>query len=279
MRDEPSMNEHRYLDAYAELEAEAEPSVDHGAVRDRVLAAAFDSSAAAPMLEPRRRRSAAVMLFGFGMAGAAVAAVAIAWVATRSPLDAEPTSQALEQAPLMLSASEPTHEVDPHLGHDRPAPVAPPAPALDSLNPATASPAPDVAPPKHADTPSKRSSSHHRAPPSSTPEATTPPELDDTDVTSPLPSATLKGAEVSQLEHARRLSRGGRYHAALDELRDHARTYPNSLLSLERDAERVVALCRLDDPSASDARSTLVARNPPRYLVRRVTRACDATTP
>ncbi len=275
MSDELTDVERRYLGAYSELEAEDSTTVDHEQARARVLAAAFSDApqAASP---PPPRRSAAVMLLSFGMGAAAVAALAVAWMGIRGQLGIFAGTPSHEQAPLTLGRAA-QHEATPHpTDAPRTAPPTRPTTPTHVVEPPTQeSPLPETTPAPPPAPKAARSAArpHASRRVSSTAARREPPPA----AVEPRPpaSATLDGAEVTRLEHARRLGQRGQYRAALRELDDHAQVYPNSLLATERDAERVVALCHLEDPAAASARADLLAGTPPRYLVRRVTRACD----
>lgn len=88
------------------------------------------------------------------------------------------------------------------------------------------------------------------------------------------PVPTLSDPEVALLERARRLARQGEHAAALAVLREHARSYPRSVLGPERTAEEVAVLCRMGAPSAESARASFLAGDPPQYLRSRVEKAC-----
>jgi hypothetical protein len=99
--------------------------------------------------------------------------------------------------------------------------------------------------------------------------------VDDQDQAEPETAApTLSTAEVELLERARRLAKRGEHQAALASLREHARAHPSSVLAPERAAEEVAVLCRMGADSATMARASFLASDPPQYLRSRVEKAC-----
>jgi hypothetical protein len=262
MEDELGARERRYIEAYLELESHS--SAATAGARERVIAAAFgDMEPTRTRTEPPRRspRRGALLLAGLG----ACAAAALAGWFGRASLEEEPAARKHDQAPLILRDDRSTHEAS-------------------TARPRGAAEDPAAAPPAAAE-----DGSRSGAPPPPTPATTTPPappsserrpaaarKRVETASRDELPAATptLSDAEVALLERARRLARQGEHGAALAVLREHAQSYPRSVLATERTAEEVAVLCRMGAESAARARTSFLADDPPQYLRSRVEKAC-----
>ncbi|MCX4246351.1 hypothetical protein [Paraliomyxa miuraensis] len=256
MVDELGSRERRYIEAYLELESHS--SAAHG-LRERVIAAAFAEAepAGSRRRSPRRR---ALLLAGVGLC----AASALAWWVGRTSLVEAPAARLPDQAPLIMRSDRPVHEtsaVKRGDAKDRGAPEAVPEVAADVAPAASStSAAPERTRPRATPAPVvPRVTERRPTPPRKPPEAAAP---------------TLSTAEVALLDRARRLAQHGQHEAALARLREHASTYPRSVLATERAAEEVAVLCRMGSAAAESARASFLAGDPPQYLRVRVTKAC-----
>lgn len=90
-----------------------------------------------------------------------------------------------------------------------------------------------------------------------------------------LPASTL-AAEVALLRSAQAALNGGDPETALARLGDHARRFPDGAMAEEREAARVLALCRAGrDDEARGAADRFLRERPQSPLVPRVRRGCE----
>ena len=91
----------------------------------------------------------------------------------------------------------------------------------------------------------------------------------------PAPAADTLEKEARLLADARRASQSGAGDRALALLDEHARTFPNGWLASERDAERILVLCRLGRRAeATRAAAAFLDGRPKGPLTRRVELSC-----
>lgn len=264
MEDELGAEERRYIEAYLELESQS--TAAPAGARERVLAAAFAE------VEPRRReaaprRSLRGVLIGAGLCAAAAAA-AMAWWVGRASLVEEHALRVHDQAPLVTHGERAVHETSTTSrgAATEPTQSSAPNPASPVVNDRTTDPprpTPAATDPT-VDPRSPAASTKRAEAPGSARRRVEPNE----------PTPTLSDAEVALLERARRLTQAGEHGAALAVLREHAQSYPGSVLGPERTAEQVAVLCRMGAESAASARASFMAGDPPQYLRSRVEKAC-----
>ncbi|MBV1860337.1 MAG: hypothetical protein KUG77_18125 [Nannocystaceae bacterium] len=256
--------ERRYLDAYVELKAHEDVGPPD-ALRERVVEAAL-GGARQQRAAPRPGR-AAIPLAAVGL----FAAVALTWWFAGAAL-VETTDDAPSQAPAVQTDAD-TTPFEAHAqpgarsrgGSVRPAAAELQKDATPTPDPeTTASPRSDLTEP--AATPPR---TRRRRP------ARPPAERGAQRAPTAGPNTGLDPAEVALLHRARRLARNGDHMGARVQLAEHARRFPSSVLSLEREAERAVVDCRIDPTTADATVRAFTDRQPPAYLLRRVEIACD----
>ena len=95
--------------------------------------------------------------------------------------------------------------------------------------------------------------------------------------TPPPPEPAPFEAEFALIEQAQAALRAGRAQGALRHLNRHRTEHPRGALVEDREALRVVALCRLQrDDDAGKARDEFLRQWPRSLHVKRVTQACNA---
>lgn len=267
MEDELGAQERRYVEAYLELEAHASAAPE--GARERALAAMLaEADAVEHEAPPRASRPGAWMVAGLGLCAAAVA---LAWWVGRASLVEEHAQRVHDQAPLVTHGDRAVHEAASRRGGGTAPPRSTtPGTGTPGAPEAAAAPVPAAPETARVEPDDARAPMHRRGEPEPAPEpARRRPHVEPDE-----PTPTLSDAEVALLERARRLTQQGEHGAALAVLREHARSYPHSVLGPERTAEQVAVLCRMGAASAESARASFMAGDPPQYLRSRVEKAC-----
>lgn len=92
----------------------------------------------------------------------------------------------------------------------------------------------------------------------------------------PAPSASTLAEEVALLRSAQSALNAGDADGALSRLADHARRFPTGTMAEERDAARILALCRAGRrDEARDAAARFLRERPSSPLAARVRASCD----
>lgn len=251
--------ERRYVEAYLELESRS--AAAPAGLRERIVAAALAEVEPVDEASSRGAPRGAWIAAGLGLCAAAAA---LAWWVGRASVVEEHAMRVHDQAPLVSEGERPVHEASPAKRGTGPVRAAAIDPATPSQADGDAAPQPATSVEGvQASTPVRR----RTEPEPST--ARRRPLVEPED-----PTPTLSDAEVALLERARRLARQGEHAAALAVLREHAQSYPRSVLGPERTAEQVAVLCRMGAASAESARASFLADDPPQYLRSRVEKAC-----
>jgi hypothetical protein len=259
------MNEHDELspDAralLAEVRGADDPSADDRArVRRTLMAtiagttAGLAASGAASSAAASSAGTAVTLSLGAKIAAVVlVGATAIGGTIAAAPWDEEEPAPVVEpQAPARARRSEPRAAIEP-------APVAPVAPAVEDA------PIEEVveAAPIEIAAPVRVEGRVRTAAPEPEEQA-------------PLPSPSTLAEEVGLLRAAQSALNGGDHELALSRLSEHARRFPNGSMAEERDAARVLALCRagrMDEARALAQR--FLRERPSSPLAARVRASC-----
>lgn len=251
--------ERRYVEAYLELESQS--ATARAGARERVLAAALAE------LEPRERAASSRgvprgswIAAGLGLCAAAAM---LAWWSGRASVVEEHATRVHEQAPRVSEGERTVHEASTASRRG----VSASGPAIETTSAAAAEASSE--PLRSQPRPSPSTASAKRTDAAGSTRRRT-----DAGAEPAEPVPTLSDPEVALLERARRLARQGERSAALTVLREHAQSYPQSVLGPERTAEEVAVLCRMGATSAESARASFLEGEPPQYLRSRVEKAC-----
>jgi hypothetical protein len=254
-----------------ELDADAQAMLRAFRKQERIPSEIHDrvwSRVQADVTPPVRwiRRAAVLGMF-------AAAAMALAWFG-RQALEAatsSPASQAGYEHGTALPGGEVEHrapDATARRGHEGGEPPSPPVEPEGPMPEAAVPEAAEAGPSRSADRRGSAGPDRRRAAPEPEPEP----------APAPAPAPTLGStlAEENQLlAQARAALIDGRPEQALTRLADHARRFPDGVLTEERQALRAVALCEAGRDADGDAAArSFLREHPQAALAQRVRSAC-----